>query len=114
MEANVANGITPLLVGLAIAVVTGTSVALTPIHRPSEDVAFLERIAATVERAKVIAPDTRDYLSELTNRHRSALADGALDVRRQRALERITAATQPASRLEPSRRGTPMSSNSGI
>jgi hypothetical protein len=99
MEANVANGITPLLVGLAIAVATGTSLALTPLHRPHEDVAFLERVAVTVERAKVIAPDTRDYLSELTNRHRSTLADGALDAKRQKALARITAATQTASRI---------------
>jgi hypothetical protein len=106
MEANVTNGVTPLLVGVAMALATGASVALTPIHRPNEDVAFLERVAVTVERATVIAPDTRDYLSELTNRHRSALADGALDFRRQKALERITAATQPASRLEPARLGT--------
>jgi|SRR5882724_1901281 len=96
MEANVANGITPLLVGLAIAVATGTSVALTPIHRPNEDVAFLERVAATVERAKIIAPDTRDYLSALTSRHQSTLADDGLDLRRQNALARITVATQPA------------------
>jgi hypothetical protein len=106
MEANVTNGITPLLVGIAIAVATGTSVALTPIHRPNEDVAFLERVAATVERAKVIAPDTRDYLSGLTSRHQVRLADGQLDVRRQKAIERITAGTQPASRLEPVPLGT--------
>ena len=85
-----ANGITPLLVGIAIAVATGTSVALTPIHRPSEDVAFLERVAATVERAKVIAPDTRDYLAGLASRHQSRLADAQLEVRRQKAIERIT------------------------
>jgi hypothetical protein len=104
MRTNVTNGITPLLAGLAMAVATGTAVALTPIHRPNEDVVFLERVAGTVERAKVIAPETRDYLSELANRHRSALADRALDVRRQEALERIAAATQPARRLEPARR----------
>jgi hypothetical protein len=99
MEANVANGTTPLLVGLAMAVATGTSVALTPIHRPSEDVAFLERVAISVERAKVIAPDNRDYLSELASRHRPTLADGSLDLRRQKAIERIMAATQRAGRL---------------
>jgi hypothetical protein len=93
MEANVANGITPLLVGLAIAVAAGTSVALSPIHRPHEDVAFLERVAVSVERAKVVAPDTRDYLSELASRHQSRLPDGKLDARRQKALERITAAS---------------------
>ncbi len=98
MEANVANGITPLLLGLAIAVATGTSVALTPIQRPQEDVAFLERVAVSVERAKVIAPDTRDYLSGLASRHQSRLRDGKLDARRQKALERITAAASAARR----------------
>ena len=93
-----ANGITPLLVGLAIAIATGTSVALTPIHKPHDDVVFLERVAVSVERAKVIAPDTRDYLSALASRHRSRLSDGRLDVRRQKALARITAAIQSADR----------------
>jgi hypothetical protein len=44
----------------------------------------------------------RDYLSELTSRHRSTLADGKLDARRQKAIERTTAATQPR---EPVRTG---------
>ena len=91
-----ANGITPLLVGLVIAVATGTALALTPVHRHHEDVAFLERVAVSVERAKVIAPDTRDYLSALASRHRSTLADGKLDLRRQKALERIMATTRAA------------------
>ena len=73
-------------------------VVLTPIQRPQEDVAFLERVAVSVERAKVIAPDTRDYLSELASRHQSRLRDGKLDARRQKALERITAAASAARR----------------
>jgi hypothetical protein len=98
MEATVANGIAPLLVGLIMAAATGTSVALTPIQKPNEDVAFLERVAASVERAQDIAPDTRDYLSELARRHRSALADSKLDLQRRKALERITAAAQSSTK----------------
>jgi hypothetical protein len=98
MEATVANGIAPLLVGLIMVAATGTSVALTPIQKPNEDVAFLERVAASVERAQDVAPDSRDYLSELARRHRSALADSKLDLRRRKALERITAATNAAGR----------------
>jgi len=102
----VTNGVTPLLVGLAMAVATGTSVALAPIHKPNEDLAFLERVATTAERANVIAPDTRDYLSGLISRHRFTLADHTLDLRRQKAIERITAAAQPAGGFEPDGRGT--------
>lgn len=92
-----ANGIAQVVVGVAIAVAIGASVVLTPIHRPKEDVAFLERVAATVERAKVIAPETRDYLSDLTSRHQSQLFNDQLDLRRQKALERIMAVTRSAS-----------------
>ena len=98
------NGVTPLLVGLAMAVATGTSVALAPIHKPNEDLAFLERVATTAERANVIAPDTRDYLSGLISRHRFTLADHTLDLR-QKAIERITAAAQPADEFELDGRG---------
>ena len=100
MEANVANGITQVVVGVAIAVAIGASIALAPLPRPKEDVAFLERVAATVERAKVIAPETRDYLSHLTSRHQSQLFNDQLDLRRQKALERILAVTRPAAPLE--------------
>jgi hypothetical protein len=100
MEANVANGITQVVVGVAIAVAIGASIALTPIHRPKEDVAFLERVATAVERAKVIAPETRDYLSQLTGRHQSQLFNDQLDLRRQKALERIVAVTGPTTPVE--------------
>jgi hypothetical protein len=90
----VANGIAPLLVGLIMVAATGTSVALTPIQKPNEDVAFLERVAVSVELAQGIAPDTRDYLSGLARRHGSALADSKLDLRRRKALERIAVASR--------------------
>ena len=95
-----ANGITQLAIGVALAGAIGGSVALTPIHKPNEDVAFLERVASTVERAQVIAPETREFLSKLTSRHQSPLADRELDLRRQMALDRISAAKRSPNPME--------------
>ena len=44
-------------------------------NKPNEDVAFLERVASTVERAQVLAPETREYLTALAGRHQSELAN---------------------------------------
>ena len=95
-----ANGIAKLVIGVALVSAIGGSLALTPINKPREDVAFLERVAAKVERAKVIAPDTREYLSELASRHQTQLYDARLDLRRQKALDRILVAidqTEPVA-----------------
>jgi hypothetical protein len=100
MEAHVANGITPLVIGVALAGAIGASIAFAPINKPNEDVAFLERIASTVERAQVIAPESREYLSKLTSRHQTPLASGQLDLRRQRALERIMRATRSPNPMD--------------
>jgi hypothetical protein len=96
----VANGITPLVIGLALAGAIGGSIAFVPMRKPHEDVAFLERVAVTVERSQVIAPESREYLSKLTSRHQSPLANGQLDLRRQKALERIMRATQSPNPME--------------
>ena len=100
MEANVGNGITQLVIAVALVGAIGGSIAFTPIHKPNEDVAFLERVASTVERAQVIAPDSREYLSKLASRHQSPLANAQLDLRRQSALERIMRATQSPKPME--------------
>jgi hypothetical protein len=100
MEANVANGITQLVIGVALAGAIGGSIAFFPMHKPNEDVAFLERVASTVERAQVIAPESREYLSKLTGRHQSPLASAQLDLRRQKAIERIMRATQSPNPME--------------
>jgi hypothetical protein len=91
-----ANGITQLVVGTVLAAVIVASVALNPRHKPNNDVAFLERLASTVERAKVLAPDTRDFVSQVTSRYKTPLWDAELDLRRQEALARIVAVVQPA------------------
>jgi hypothetical protein len=93
-----ANGVVQLIVGLAVAAAVGLTVVLTPVHRPNEDVAFLERVAATVEVAEVVSPETRAFLIELTKRHRSSLAEPELDLRRRDALDRIITATRQADR----------------
>ena len=95
-----ANGVTQLAVGVALAGAIGGSIVFIPIHRSNEDVAFLERVASTVERAQVIAPETREYLSKLTSRHQSPLADRELDLRRQMALDRISAAKRSPNPME--------------
>lgn len=95
-----AKGITPLVIGVALAGAIGGSIAFVPMHKPHEDVAFLERVAFTVERAQVIAPESREYLSQVTSRHQSPLANGQLDLRRQKALERIMRATQSPNPME--------------
>ena len=54
------NGIAQVVIGIALAATIGGVAALNPGNKPHEDVAYLERLAATVERAKVLAPDTRE------------------------------------------------------
>jgi hypothetical protein len=77
------------VLGIALTATIGGVAALTPGSKPHEDVAYLERLAATVERAKVLAPDTRAQLSKLTNRYETLLSDAQLDLKRQKALRRI-------------------------
>ena len=78
------NGIAQVVIGIALAAAIGGLAALNPGHKPHEDVAYLERLAATVERAKILAPDTREQLSKLTNRYETLLSDAQLDLKRQR------------------------------
>ena len=70
------------------------------IHKSNEDVAFLERVASTVERAQVIAPETREYLSKLTSRHQSPLADRGTGPQAAKALDRISAAKRSPNPME--------------
>ena len=92
-----ANDCAQLVIGLALAGMIGGSVALSPVHERDENVAFLERVALAVERVEALAPQTREYLFELTSRHQHRLADMRLEHRRQEALERIVVAMRPAA-----------------
>ena len=100
-----ANGIAQLAVGLALVGAIGGSPSMIPVHRTNPDVAFLERVASAVEQVQPIGPQMRGPLSELASRHRGRLADAQLELRRQEALERITAAMQPAEPAGPARSG---------
>jgi hypothetical protein len=92
-----ASAITQLVIGAALAAAVVGASALSTRHRPNDDVAFLERLAVTVERAQVLAPDTRDYVSGIAGRYQARLSDAQLDVRRQTALGRIMAVVHPAA-----------------
>jgi hypothetical protein len=65
-------------------------------HKSTDDVTFLERLASTVERAKVLAPETREFISQITSGYETRLSDAQMDLRRQKALARIEAVVQPA------------------
>jgi hypothetical protein len=90
-----ANGITKLIFGAGIAAAIVGFGPMKPEHKSNDDVAFLERLASTVERAKALGPDTRDYVSQVTNSYKTPLSDAELDLRRQKALARIVAVVQP-------------------
>jgi hypothetical protein len=83
------NGITQVVIGITLTAAIGSVAVLNPGSKPREDVAYLERLAATVERAKILAPDTREQLFKLTNRYETLLSDAQLDLKRQKALGRI-------------------------
>ncbi|MCC6778823.1 MAG: hypothetical protein IT537_19720 [Hyphomicrobiales bacterium] len=81
-----------ILAAVLVAVAIAGIALLNPAHNAREDVAFLERLAVTVERAERIPADTRDYLTKVAGRHEAPLADSQLDMKRREALIRIKAA----------------------
>jgi hypothetical protein len=83
------SGIAQVAIGIVLTAAIGGVAAVNPGYKPHDEVAYLERLAATVERAKVLAPDTREQLSKLTSRYEILLSDAQLDLKRQKALGRI-------------------------
>lgn len=92
-------------IGLAVAV-TLIGAAILFNARPSNDVAFLERLASRVERVQTVAPATRDYFSELMDRYETPLADARLDARKQKAMARIKTVLRPAAASETAASGS--------
>jgi hypothetical protein len=86
-----ANGITKLIIGAGIAAAIVGFGPVKPAHKADDDVAFLERLASTVERAKALGPDTRGYVSQVASSYKTPLSDAELSLRRQKALARIVA-----------------------
>ena len=89
MEGAITSGIAQVVIGIVLTAAIGGVAAVKPGYKPHDEVAYLERLAATVERAKVLAPDTREQLSKLTSRYEILLSDSQLDLKRQKALGRI-------------------------
>jgi hypothetical protein len=95
MEARMARGITQLAIGAALVVAIVGSSALNSRHRPNED--GVPGTACRHGRTGAGAgTETRDYVSSIASRHQSALSDPRLDLRRQKAVARIIAVTDPA------------------
>ena len=51
---------------------------------PHQDVVVLERLAPRIERAQMLAPETRDAILQLVDRVRDTTADPRLQERRER------------------------------
>lgn len=77
---------------LASGVALGSLVAAAFIRTPSQDVAVLERLAPQIERAQVIAPESRDAIMRVVDRARLSSGDARNDLRRSVTIERVTAA----------------------
>jgi hypothetical protein len=61
---------------------------LLPTHR--QDVAVLDRLAPRIERAQMLAPETRDAIMQVVDRARVSTGDPRSDMRRSVTLERVT------------------------
>jgi hypothetical protein len=60
--------------------------------RVHHDIAMLERLAPRIERAQLLAPETREAITRLLDRVNQSASDTRHDARRQRAVERVAAA----------------------
>ena len=58
--------------------------------KPDSQVSFLERTAASLEQSKMLAPETREHLSQVVASYQTPSRDQRLEARRERALSRIT------------------------
>ena len=83
-------GVTQCVIAGVVIGAIGGSILPKPPQRPHERAAFLERVAQKVERAQSLAPETRDRLMALVDRHK--VADQGKDLRRERAIERLSSA----------------------
>ena len=83
-------------IATAVVCAVGISLLQRPVPRPHEEAAFVERVAHRVEGARTLAPETRDHLMTLLAR-RPATADAAKDLRRERAIDRLSGAIMQKS-----------------
>jgi hypothetical protein len=60
--------------------------------RIHHDIALLERLAPRIERARMLAPETREAITALLERVRQSVSDARHEIRRQAAVDRVMAA----------------------
>jgi hypothetical protein len=81
--------------GYAAAAAVGLSALLfIPPDRNTEEVARLERLAPEIERARILAPETRESINRLVARQSMLVGTGGQshEIRRKAAIDRITSA----------------------
>jgi hypothetical protein len=61
---------------------------LLPTHR--QNVAVLDRLAPRIERAQMLAPETKDAILQVVDRARVSTGDPRNDMRRSVTIERVT------------------------
>lgn len=74
-----------------VAVICGL-IAATFVPTPHRDVAVLDRLAPKIERAHMLAPETRDAIMHLVDRASAPTGDPRYDLRRSVTIERVTEA----------------------
>jgi hypothetical protein len=75
----------------------GVSLWLRPNQRPHEEAAFVERVSQRVESARTLSPETRDYLMTRVVHPARTAADEVKDLRRERAVDRLSGAIMQKS-----------------
>ena len=75
---------------LASLAVVCALVAATTVPTPRQDIELLDRLAPRIERAQVLAPETRDTIMQLVDRARAPTGDPRYDLRRSVTIERVT------------------------
>jgi hypothetical protein len=95
-EAGMFRSVTGYAIATALICAVGISLLLRPVYRPHEEAAFADRLAQRVEGARTLAPETRDHLMTLLAR-RPATAAAATDLRRERAIDRLSGAIMQKS-----------------
>jgi hypothetical protein len=66
-----------------------------PTHR--QDIAILDRLAPRIERAQMLAPETRDAIMRVVDRARARASDPRHEARRSATIERVTEAINARS-----------------